>query len=179
MTILCLKGKHEHPVFCLAFFSSSILRAQRFPLLEKVFCFSMTATIAQRERHDCLTGCVAVNSESPWTELLYLWGPYSVLGLPWWLRGWSVCLQFGKPGFNPWLERSPGEGSGTPLQDSCLENPMDGGAWSAAVHGVAKSRTRLSGFTFTLLRPRNMLSASFGLSHLLLLILSGGFPRWH
>ena len=42
-----------------------------------------------------------------------------------------------------------GEGSGTPLQDSCLENPMDGGAWWAEVHGVAKSRTRLSDFTFT------------------------------
>ena len=42
-----------------------------------------------------------------------------------------------------------GEGSGTPLQCSCLENPMDGGAWSAAVHGVAKSRTWLSDFTFT------------------------------
>ena len=42
-----------------------------------------------------------------------------------------------------------GEGNGTPLQNSCLENPMDGGAWWAAVHGVAKSRTRLSDFTFT------------------------------
>ena len=44
---------------------------------------------------------------------------------------------------------SIGEGSGTPLQYSCLENPMDGGAWWAAVHGVAKSRARLSDFTFT------------------------------
>ena len=41
------------------------------------------------------------------------------------------------------------EGSGTPLQYSCLENPMDRGAWWAAVHGVTKSRTRLSDFTFT------------------------------
>ena len=41
-----------------------------------------------------------------------------------------------------------GEGNGTPLQYSCLENPMDGGAWKAAVHGVAKSWTRLSDFTF-------------------------------
>ena len=41
------------------------------------------------------------------------------------------------------------EGNGTPLQYSCLENPMDGGAWWAAVHGVAKSRTWLSDFTFT------------------------------
>ena len=42
-----------------------------------------------------------------------------------------------------------GEGNGTPLQYSCLEYPMDGGAWWAAVHGVAKSRTRLSDFPFT------------------------------
>ena len=42
-----------------------------------------------------------------------------------------------------------GEGNGTPLQYSCLENPMDRGAWWAAVHGVAKSQTRLSDFTFT------------------------------
>ena len=40
-----------------------------------------------------------------------------------------------------------GEGNGTPLQYSCLENPVDGGAWWAAVHGVAKSRTQLSDFT--------------------------------
>ena len=42
-----------------------------------------------------------------------------------------------------------GEGNGTPLQHSCLENPTDRGAWWAAVHGVAKSRTRLIDFTFT------------------------------
>ena len=41
------------------------------------------------------------------------------------------------------------EGNGNPLQYSCLENPMDGGAWWAAVHGVAKSQTRLRDFTFT------------------------------
>ena len=49
-----------------------------------------------------------------------------------------------------WLSNIPfGEGNGNPLQYSCLENPMDGGAWWAAVHGVTKSRTRLSDFTFT------------------------------
>ena len=42
-----------------------------------------------------------------------------------------------------------GEGNDTPLQYPCLENPMDGGAWWATVHGVVKSRTRLSHFTFT------------------------------
>ena len=47
--------------------------------------------------------------------------------------------------FSRWV----GEGNGTPLQHSCLENPMAGGAWWAAVHGVAKSQTRLSDFAFT------------------------------
>ena len=41
------------------------------------------------------------------------------------------------------------EGNGTPLQYSCLENPMDGGAWKAAVHGVAEGQTRLSDLAFT------------------------------
>ena len=47
------------------------------------------------------------------------------------------------------LQQTLGEGDGTPLQYSCLEAPMDGGAWWTAVHGVAKSRTRLGDFTFT------------------------------
>ena len=42
-----------------------------------------------------------------------------------------------------------GEGNGIPLQYSCLENPMDGGAWKASVHGVAEGQTRLSDFTFS------------------------------
>ena len=47
-----------------------------------------------------------------------------------------------------------GEGNGTPLQYSCLENPMDGGAWKTAVHGVAEGQTRLSNFTFTYWRRK-------------------------
>ena len=48
-----------------------------------------------------------------------------------------------------WPLTSIGSQNGTPLQYSCLENPMDGGAWWAAVHGIAEGRTRLSDFTFT------------------------------
>ena len=55
----------------------------------------------------------------------------------------------GDLGLIPGLGRSPGEGNGNPLQDSCLEGPTDGGAWQATVLGVAKSWTRLSDFTFT------------------------------
>ena len=58
---------------------------------------------------------------------------------------WNV----GNLGSIPGSGRSPGEGNGNPLQYSCLEDPMDGGAWWATVHGVAKSQTRLSDFTFT------------------------------
>ena len=54
----------------------------------------------------------------------------------------------GDMGLIPGLGRSPGEGNGNPLQYSCLENPTDGGAWWATVHGVAKSRTRLSNLTY-------------------------------
>ena len=48
------------------------------------------------------------------------------------------------PGLIPGSGRSPGEGNGNPFQYSCLENPMDGGAWRATVHEVTKSRTQLS-----------------------------------
>ena len=47
------------------------------------------------------------------------------------------------------IRKKCGKGNGTPLQYSCLENPMDGGAWKAAVHGVTEVQTRLSDFTFT------------------------------
>ena len=57
----------------------------------------------------------------------------------------SAC-NAGDLGSIPGLGRSPGEGNSNPLLYSCLENPMDRGAWRAAVHGVTKSRTRLSDF---------------------------------
>ena len=50
----------------------------------------------------------------------------------------SVC-KAGDLGLIPGSGRFPGEGNGKPLQYSCLENPMDGGAWQATVHGIAKS----------------------------------------
>ena len=62
------------------------------------------------------------------------------------------CLSFQRPTSSLDISESSmyfGEGNGTPLQYSCLANPMDGGPWWAAVHGVAKSQTRLSDFTFT------------------------------
>ena len=68
-------------------------------------------------------------------------------GLPWWLGfpggsdGKASACNVERPRFDPWVRKIPGEGNGNPLQYSCLENSMDGGAWYATVHGVAKSQT--------------------------------------
>ena len=75
----------------------------------------------------------------------------STLGLLWTMLLWTfiykfqvvICFQF-KLSILKYRE-----GNGTPLQYSCLENPMDRGAWKATVHGVTEGRTRLSNFTFT------------------------------
>ena len=60
----------------------------------------------------------------------------------------SAC-SVGDPGSIPGLGRPPGEENGNPLQYSCLENPIDGGAWQAIVPEVIKSQTHLNDFTFT------------------------------
>ena len=70
-----------------------------------------------------------VSTVSPSTFRLCHW----LLGLPQWLRGGSI----------PGLGRSPGGGHGNPPQYSCLDNPMDRGAWQATVHGITKSWTGL------------------------------------
>ena len=61
----------------------------------------------------------------------------------------SAC-NAGDPGLIPGSGISPGEGNGNPLQDSCLENYMDIGAWWATVHGIVKSWTRLGDFAWTI-----------------------------
>ena len=72
-----------------------------------------------------------------------------VLDFPGGSDGKASAYNEGDPGSIPGSGRSPGEGNGDPLQYSSLENPMDRRAWWAVVHGVAKSWTRLSDFTFT------------------------------
>ena len=71
------------------------------------------------------------------------------VGFPGGSDGKASTCNAGDPGVIPGSGRSRGEGNSNPLQHFCLENPMDGGALQATVHGVAKSRTRLSDFTFT------------------------------
>ena len=63
------------------------------------------------------------------------------LELPQWFIGKEPPVNAGDVGWIPGSGRFPGERNGNPLQYSCLENPMDRGAWRATVHGVAKSQT--------------------------------------
>ena len=67
-----------------------------------------------------------------------------VLGLSWGLDGKRSTCNAGDSGSIPGLGRSSGEGNGYPLQYSCLEKPVDRGAWQTSAHGVAKSGTQLS-----------------------------------
>ena len=66
-----------------------------------------------------------------------------------WTRRLRICLQCRRPEFKPRVRKIPWRSEWQPLQYSCLENPMNRGAWKTAVHGVAEGRTRLSDFTFT------------------------------
>ena len=70
--------------------------------------------------------------------------PPNELGFPDGSESKESACNAGDPGLIPGLGRSPGEGNDNLLQYSCLENPMDRGAWRATVHEVAKSRTQLS-----------------------------------
>ena len=76
-----------------------------------------------------------------------------ILDFPGGSDGKASACNTGDPGSIPGLGRSPGERNGNPLQYSCLENPRDGGAWLATVHGVVKSQIRLSDFTSLLIVP--------------------------
>ena len=71
----------------------------------------------------------------------------NILGFPGVSEVKASACNAGDLGLIPGSGRSLGEGNDNPLQYSCLENPMDGGGWWATVHGVPKSRTRLSDFT--------------------------------
>ena len=85
--------------------------------------------------------CLWGRTESDTTEVTYQ------NGFPGSLDSKASAYNAGDPGPIPGSGRSLGEGNGNPLQYSCLENPMDRGAWWATVHGVAKSRTQLSDFS--------------------------------
>ena len=79
-----------------------------------------------------------------WSDLAAAAAATEQIGLPWLQMIKNLPANAGDAGLIPGSGRSPGEGNGNPLYCSCLENPMDRGAWRAAVHGVTKSRTWLS-----------------------------------
>ena len=74
--------------------------------------------------------------------LAVLWFFIYIMGFPDGSDG-KDSVHCRRPGFNPWVRNIPGERNGNPLQYSCLENPMDRGAWLAIIHGVTKSWTWL------------------------------------
>ena len=90
---------------------------------------------------------IAFLSRSKLLLISWLQSPSAVILEPRKIK--SVTLSIVSPSICHEVMGLDGEGNGTPLQYSCLENPMDGGAWKPTVHGVAEGRTRLSDFTFT------------------------------
>ena len=94
---------------------------------------------------------IITNKDLPYSTGNYLifFNNLNGMGFPGGSDGKESAWSAGDPGLILGSGRSLGGGHGHPLQYSCLENPMDRGAWWATLHGVAKSRTRLSNFTFT------------------------------
>ena len=97
-------------------------------------------------------------------------------GFPGSLAVKASAFNAGEAGSIPGLGRSPGEGNGNPLHYSCLENPMDGGSWWATVHGIAKSRTQLSEFTFTFMSMESAMPSNHLILCHPLLLLPSIFP---
>ena len=110
---------------------------------------------------DCIPTCFSI------------WANFSQDWLPWWLRWWSVCLQCGRPGFNPWVRKFPGEGNGNPLQYSCLENPMDRGAWCPWGYKELDTTERLHFLSLLYLGKWNCVILLFWLCLILLNIVFG------
>ena len=101
----------------------------------RLICIRLHCLLATWERHCWGNGDASVSKQTV--------ARGQVVGLPWWLRGEESTCNAVDLHSDLGSGRSPGEGSGYPLQYSCLENFMGRGAWRATVHGVAKSQTRL------------------------------------
>ena len=107
----------------------------------------MTYKVLQTQAcHKCLV-LSPPSSTGPSTGAFVMFPEQSSQGFPGGSISKESACSAGDQGLIPGSGRSPGEGNGKPLQYSCLESPMDKGAWWAILHGVAKSQTRLRDFT--------------------------------
>ena len=140
------------PVLCFKS-PSCLARILEDYFLKKINCFQMKwkaypLVVWQRGKWagaDVIRGpFICTMDRSPETTTLKsVWSPCVLGGFPGGAGGKktaSSCRRLKRHGFIPGSGRSPGEGHGNPLQYSCLENPMDRGAWWATIHGVAKSQ---------------------------------------
>ena len=127
-----------------------------FRYFSEITCISSVqfSSVAQ----SCPTLCNPMDCSKPGLLVHHQLPEFTQTHIHWGFPGGSDCKasahNAGDAGSVPGSGRSPGEGNGNPLQYSCLENSMDGGAWWATVHGVAKSQTRLRDFTFTVFHIR-------------------------
>ena len=134
--------KNENPDFVPLPFKSQYL-------FEVCFLYIQFSSVTEScpslcDPMDCSTPGLPVHHQLP--EFY----PNSCLNFPGGSDGKVSACNAGDLGSIPGSGGSPEEGNGNPLQYSCLENPMGGGAWQATVHGVSKSQTQLSDFTFFL-----------------------------
>ena len=114
-----------------------------FQYFSEITCISSVqfSSVAQ----SCPTLCNPIDCSEPGLPVHHQLPEFTQTHIHWGFPGGSDCKasarNVGDQGLIPGSGRSPGEGNGNPLQYSCLENSMDGGAWWATVHGVAKSQT--------------------------------------
>ena len=105
------------------------------------YCWRLGSPRSRRRQMCCLVRTCFLVHGWPSLHCVLMWQPP---GLPWCSAVKNTPANAGDAGSVAGWRRSPREGNGNPLQYSCLQNPMDRGAWRARVHEVAKSRTRLS-----------------------------------
>ena len=122
-------------------YKSSVMQYYCKSLVNACVLHLMWAPTTVAETALCSSSSSRMKEETPWFQ--------GALGFPGGSEVKVSACNAGDLSSIPGLGRSPGEGNGNPLQYSCLENPMDRGAWWATVHGVALSQTGLSDFTFT------------------------------
>ena len=101
--------------------------------------FQRISTVKGHLSHPCRCYPDLIRAPHSWRKI----ESYTKKGFPGGSDGKESACNAGDPGSMHGSGRSPGEGNGNPLQNSCVENSMDRGAWLATVHGFSKSRTRL------------------------------------